>query len=1051
MQGKKEFLETLDEESLEDEADEVSYDPFGLCSKDRGEDECMSEANSIFGESDFEPDCNSEEELVDIKKETKEFLDYSSRNEDMIGSSVEYDQELMSKDKQNDFMKEPIIKITPNADINTENCQTETTMKILTQLELQNEQAASIKNLMDKKEMLENISHSKFTVNDDTNSDLEEYMKEIEMYGRHGETESEEEAGIHYVPETNGQSNDDNHNNSIEKINSTQNKVPTFNVEYYEKEGIIIKSEVDYDKHDVDEISKEKSKQLQYDYVEKVSEKDLRNKDEYIGYSNKDEFREEEEAEKVGHDDEYNKINSSGYGKEDKNEEEDGTDDIEYRELKNALTNEGNSNHYVNEKEGTGTVDMDTTMPTGTNDITEEDGEIKMAPYKDVWRICDGQKYKFDSHVDNSKNTNVVQYAGGVGEIDVSNDEECSYEDEEDTDDKEYRKNLTEEKSIRLDDCKYEALMNNLTNEGSSHHYVNVKEEPGTEDMDTTLSTCTNDIAEEDEKGEIKIAPYKDVWRIYDGQKYNFDSYVDKSKYTDAVQYADKEGELDGRDIEDGEIDGSDDEDIGIYEDEDGTDNKEYIKSSTEEKSKSAELTNDLTNEGNNNHVANMKEETRTENMETTVPTYTNDVIEEDEDGKIKIVPYKDVWRIYDGQKYNYDSYVDQSKNTSEVKYDDEEGELDGSDIEEGEMDFSDEEKDNNYEDENKYYEEVKNDLSNEGNSTHYVNEKQESGTVDMDTTVPTSTNSITKEVGEIKIAPQMKDLDKGEEGELDESNEKISMEFSTDDDECKKGPTEGNGCRYENEKDKTEDMKNTVLIGIKDAEEEVDIVEINSYKDVWRKYDQQKYNFDSYIDKSKKIDAAQYEDENDGRNVARLPTKVPFDDDDFKSDSNFTQIPVLTCTDDYTSEVVTAKVDPYEEILQPKYASEVYADQSKDIKKSIFVEKDSNVYGLKTSNSSHGYQLAVGEEKQSRKRAGSHGIVARRRSIFEIEDQKSIAADPMDETIVILTNAEKREKETKKEGSANLSVESALRTRSTSHGKGYGKGLVANRRSFFE
>merc|ERR1712013_213586 len=170
---------------------------------------------------------------------------------------------------------------------------------------------------------------------------------------------------------------------------------PTFNVEYYEKEGIIIKSEVDYDKHDVDEISKEKSEQLQYDYVEKVSEKDLRNKDEYIGYSNKDEFREEEEAEKVGHDDEYNKINSSGCGKEDKKEEEDGTDDIEYRELKNALSNEGNSNHYVNEKKETGTVDMDTTMPTGTNDITEEDGEIKMAPYKDVWRICDGQKYKF--------------------------------------------------------------------------------------------------------------------------------------------------------------------------------------------------------------------------------------------------------------------------------------------------------------------------------------------------------------------------------------------------------------------------------------------------------------------------------------------------------------------------------------------------------------------------------------------------------------------------------------------------------------------------------
>merc|ERR1711942_635023 len=105
---------------------------------------------------------------------------------------------------------------------------------------------------------------------------------------------------------------------------------------------------------------------------------------------------------------------------------------------------------------------------------------------------------------------------------------------------------------------------------------------------------------------------------------------------------------------------------------------------------------NDLTNEGNNNHIVNEKEEKRTGNMETTVPKCPDDITEKDEDGKIKIVPYKDVWRIYDGQKYNFDSHVDKFKNNGDVQYDDEEGELDGSDIEEGEMDISDEEEDNN-------------------------------------------------------------------------------------------------------------------------------------------------------------------------------------------------------------------------------------------------------------------------------------------------------------------------------------------------------------------
>ena len=155
-----------------------------------------------------------------------------------------------------------------------------------------------------------------------------------------------------------------------------------------------------------------------------------------------------------------------------------------------------------------------------------------------------------------------------------------------------------------------------------------------------------------------------------------------------------------------------------------------------------------------------------------------------------------------------------------------------------------------------------------------------------------------------------------------------------------------------------------------------------------------------------------------------------------YRSDSSCTQIPVLICTDDATTEGVTVKLDPCEDTWQSKYMTTPTSQ-----------ENDSNSLGLKRSSSSQGNLLAVGEEKQSRKRAGSFGIVARRRSIFEIEDQERFAADPLDETIVILTNAEKREKETKKEGFGNLTADSALRTSPTS----YGKGLVANRRSVFE
>ena len=141
----------MDEESYEDEADEVSYDPYGLCSKDRGEDECVSESDSHFCESDFEPECSSEPELVHIEKETKEDLNDFSRNEDIDDSNTKLDLELMNNDKVDDLIEEPMIKITPNEDIENEKCLKETTMELLTQLEFQNQQAASIRNITDKK------------------------------------------------------------------------------------------------------------------------------------------------------------------------------------------------------------------------------------------------------------------------------------------------------------------------------------------------------------------------------------------------------------------------------------------------------------------------------------------------------------------------------------------------------------------------------------------------------------------------------------------------------------------------------------------------------------------------------------------------------------------------------------------------------------------------------------------------------------------------------------------------------------------------------------
>merc|ERR1711915_114104 len=90
--------------------------------------------------------------------------------------------------------------------------------------------------------------------------------------------------------------------------------------------------------------------------------------------------------------------------------------------------------------------------------------------------------------------------------------------------------------------------------------------------------------------------------------------------------------------------------------------------------------------------------------------------------------------------------------------------------------------------------------------------------------------------------------------------------------------------------------------------------------------------------------------------------------------------------------------------------------------------------------------ELTVGNTP-ARSRSGS--VVARRRSIFEIEDQEKLMhneTDPLEETIVILTNAERKELELKEKGAETDGDDPVLKRRGS-----YGKGLVANRRSTFE
>jgi len=186
--------------------------------------------------------------------------------------------------------------------------------------------------------------------------------------------------------------------------------------------------------------------------------------------------------------------------------------------------------------------------------------------------------------------------------------------------------------------------------------------------------------------------------------------------------------------------------------------------------------------------------------------------------------------------------------------------------------------------------------------------------------------------------------------------------------------------------------------------------------------------------------------------------------DDGYKSDSSCGRIvetPLTICIDDTSKEdipiIIESYKDSWKKVDQQRYNyRSASIEQTKDhgsldSSNSVTEQMDSISEKSETKVEHFGNLLAVGDEAQPRRRSGSVGVVARRRSIFEIEDQEKLLGanvDPLAETIVILTNAEKTEMERKKEESAKLSADSVvLRSRSPSHGKG----LVANRRSWFE
>eukprot|EP00092_Neocalanus_flemingeri_P069407 GFUD01085051.1.p1 GENE.GFUD01085051.1~~GFUD01085051.1.p1 ORF type:complete len:130 (+),score=36.00 GFUD01085051.1:56-391(+) len=80
-------------------------------------------------------------------------------------------------------------------------------------------------------------------------------------------------------------------------------------------------------------------------------------------------------------------------------------------------------------------------------------------------------------------------------------------------------------------------------------------------------------------------------------------------------------------------------------------------------------------------------------------------------------------------------------------------------------------------------------------------------------------------------------------------------------------------------------------------------------------------------------------------------------------------------------------------------------------------------------------------------------GFVARRRSIFDIEDQDKLKKiepiDPENDTVVILTNVEKQEMDAKAKADNNI-IDTVTDVKRNQNGLRR-KGLVAQRRAMFE
>ena len=406
--------------------------------------------------------------------------------------------------------------------------------------------------------------------------------------------------------------------------------------------------------------------------------------------------------------------------------------------------------------------------------------------------------------------------------------------------------------------------------------------------------------------------------------------------------------------------------------------------------------------------------------------------------------------------------------------FDNEEGWLDGNDCEEGELNGRDNEEDqlDYIDDEGGYLYGQDHDLHD---ITPILKEKTKPPQYDYDgKDFIKNVKYEGKDIGYSNQKEFLEDLSGGEEYEIDGIDDGQGELH-----ESENGKFEMDGSNYEKgKKDESDDEKSrrylteekaSWLGNSEDEELKKDLAdEVNSSHS-----ESEVYSFNSCEDKPKEIDSPHNDEDSRSKKYKSSLSKKPIEkveENIEKSKNGGPKTNDKKCDNvvlnlfDYNlespeEEVLLKNVSKndedvseynYEDTWQPKYNFEVYAEQSKYMKNSTSHETDSKDFGIGGINSGQGNLLAMGDQKQSRNREGFLGIVTRRRLIFENKDHKefsSVAADPFDETIEILTNAEKREKAIKEEVSGNLTVKSAIQTRITP----YGEGLVASRISVFE